>query len=55
MEDSLTKLYLDNEEEEVFEKDAKVIKREKEFSLVGTCLTKSFVHFPSLRNTMADL
>lgn len=28
---------------------------EYEFCVVGRCLTESVVHFPSLRNTMANL
>lgn len=56
MEDDLAKLLLsDDEEENAFHKDAQSIDRDLEFSLVGTCLSDSVVHFPSLRNTLTDL
>ncbi|MBA0678426.1 hypothetical protein Goari_019775 [Gossypium aridum] len=45
---------LDDEEEEIQEVvGAKTF--DYQFCLVGRCLTDSVVHFPSLRNTMADL
>ncbi|MBA0754853.1 hypothetical protein Gogos_019956, partial [Gossypium gossypioides] len=42
-------------EEEAFEEDAAVVDQNLHLCLVGRCLTDSIVHFPSLRNTMADL
>ncbi|MBA0603856.1 hypothetical protein Gorai_025075 [Gossypium raimondii] len=55
MVDDLANLRLSNEEEDAFQKDAKEMERDIKFSLVGTCLTNSVLHFSSFRNTMADL
>ncbi|MBA0701391.1 hypothetical protein Goari_027008 [Gossypium aridum] len=55
MEDFLANLALADEEEEAFQEDAAVIDQNLQLYLVGRCLTDSIVHFPSLRNTMADL
>lgn len=50
MEDDLAKLtIMDGDEEEAFQEE------EFKFCLVGCYLTDSVVHFPSLRNTFADL
>ncbi|MBA0731677.1 hypothetical protein Golax_022676 [Gossypium laxum] len=55
MEDAMANIkLLDDEEEEIQEVvGAKTF--DYQFCLVGRCLTDSVVHFPSLRNTMADL
>ncbi|MBA0576869.1 hypothetical protein Golob_025280, partial [Gossypium lobatum] len=45
----------DDEEEEAFEEDEAIVDQNLRLCLVGRCLTDSIVHFPSLRNTMADL
>ncbi|MBA0756892.1 hypothetical protein Gotri_020033 [Gossypium trilobum] len=55
MEDDLANLALADEEEEAFQEDAAVFDQNLQLILVGRCLTDSIVHFPSLRNTMADL
>ncbi|MBA0820119.1 hypothetical protein Gohar_000003 [Gossypium harknessii] len=55
MVDDLANLRLSNEEEDAFQEDAKEMKRDIKFSLVGTCLTNSMLHFSSFWNTMADL
>lgn len=55
MENDLANLALTDEEEEAFEEDAAVVDQNLNLCLVGRCLTDSIVHFPSLRNTMADL
>lgn len=56
MEDDLANIRLSNDEEEnAFHKDAQIIDRDLQFSLVGTCLTDSVAHFSSLRNTLVDL
>ncbi|KAK5845134.1 hypothetical protein PVK06_001288 [Gossypium arboreum] len=55
MEDELVNLYLANEEEEAFQEDPKNSTNDLQFCLVGSCLTDSVVHFPSLRNTLANL
>ncbi|KAH1039990.1 hypothetical protein J1N35_041733 [Gossypium stocksii] len=55
MEDDLANLNLVDEEEEAFQEDAVVVDQNLQLSLVGRCLTDSIVHFPSLRNTMANL
>ncbi|KAH1114033.1 hypothetical protein J1N35_007411 [Gossypium stocksii] len=55
MEDDLANLNLVDEEEEAFQEEAAVVDQNMNLSLVGCCLTDSVVHFPSLRNTMADL
>ncbi|MBA0782997.1 hypothetical protein Gotri_000796 [Gossypium trilobum] len=55
MEDELANLHLTDEEEDAFQEDPKETNHHLQFCLVGTCLTDSVVHFPSLQNTMADL
>ncbi|MBA0700508.1 hypothetical protein Goari_027454 [Gossypium aridum] len=55
MENDLANLALTDEEEEAFEEDAAVFDQNLQLCLVGRCLTDSIVHFPLLRNTMADL
>ncbi|MBA0755295.1 hypothetical protein Gogos_020745 [Gossypium gossypioides] len=55
MEEELANLSLLDDEEEAFQEEALVVERTYQFCLVGRCLTDSVVHFPSLRNTMADL
>ncbi|MBA0577607.1 hypothetical protein Golob_025036 [Gossypium lobatum] len=55
MEDDLANLALADEEEEAFQEDAVVFDQNLQLILVERCLTDSIVHFPSLRNTMADL
>ncbi|KAH1113883.1 hypothetical protein J1N35_007261 [Gossypium stocksii] len=55
IEDDLANLRLLDEEEEVFQENAVVADRIYQYCLVGRCLTNSVVHFPSLRNTMANL
>ncbi|MBA0876748.1 hypothetical protein Goshw_000579 [Gossypium schwendimanii] len=55
MENDLANLALTDEEEEAFEEDATVFYHNLQLCLVGRCLTDNIVHFPSLRNTMADL
>ncbi|PPS17973.1 hypothetical protein GOBAR_AA02602 [Gossypium barbadense] len=55
MEEELANLTLLDEEEEAFQEDLAVVDRNYQFCLVGRCLTDSIVHFPSLRNTMANL
>ncbi|MBA0790204.1 hypothetical protein Gohar_014868, partial [Gossypium harknessii] len=55
MEDAMASLKLLDDEEEVIHE---VVGNESfayQFCLVGRCLTDSVVHFPSLRNTMANL
>ncbi|KAG8473138.1 hypothetical protein CXB51_035161 [Gossypium anomalum] len=47
MEDDLANLHLDDEEEDAFQEDLKETDHHLQFY--------SVVHFPSLRNTMADL
>ncbi|KAH1073595.1 hypothetical protein J1N35_025923, partial [Gossypium stocksii] len=53
--DDLANLNLVDAEEEPFQEDAVVVDQNFQLSLVGRCLTDSVVHFPSLRNIMADL
>lgn len=55
MEEEIANLRLIDEEEEAFQEEATVVERSYQLCLVGRCLTDSVVHFPSLRNTMADL
>ncbi|MBA0820134.1 hypothetical protein Gohar_022256 [Gossypium harknessii] len=55
MEDDLANLRLVDDEEEAIQEDAAAVESISQFYLVGRCLTDSVVHFPSLRNTMADL
>lgn len=43
------------EEDDAFKEYPKDIDQGLQFCLVGTCLTESVVHFPSLRNTLADI
>ncbi|MBA0548824.1 hypothetical protein Golob_019896, partial [Gossypium lobatum] len=55
MEDALANLRLLDEEEEAIQEDEGAVNGAYQFCQVGRCLTDSVVHFPSLRNTMADL
>ncbi|MBA0785720.1 hypothetical protein Gotri_025374, partial [Gossypium trilobum] len=55
MEYVLANLRLVDDEEETIQEDVAVVENFPQFCLVGRCLTDSVVHFPSLRNTMADL
>ncbi|KAK5819778.1 hypothetical protein PVK06_024801 [Gossypium arboreum] len=55
IEEELANLNLLDDEEEAFQEEIAVVDRNYQFCLVGRCLTDSLVHFPSLRNTMADL
>ncbi|MBA0753654.1 hypothetical protein Gogos_020808 [Gossypium gossypioides] len=55
MEDELANLSLLDDEEEAFQEEEGAVDCAYQFCLVGRCLTDSVVHFPSLRNTMADL
>ncbi|MBA0672597.1 hypothetical protein Goklo_029003 [Gossypium klotzschianum] len=55
MEDVLANLRLVDDEEEAIQEDVAIVENFPQFCLVGRCLTDSVVHFPSLRNTMADL
>ncbi|XP_017647701.1 uncharacterized protein At4g02000-like [Gossypium arboreum] len=55
MEEALANLNLLNEEEEAFQEDVRTVDHVYSLCLVGCCLTDSVVHFPSLRNTLADL
>lgn len=55
MEDDLANLRLRDEKEEAFQEEATVGDQDYRICLVAHCLTDSVVHFPSLRNTMADL
>ncbi|KAH1129371.1 hypothetical protein J1N35_000749 [Gossypium stocksii] len=55
MEEGLANLNLLDEEEEAFYEDILEVNQSYHLCLVGRCLTDSVVHFPSLRNTMADL
>ncbi|MBA0752280.1 hypothetical protein Gogos_001127 [Gossypium gossypioides] len=50
MEEELANLNLINKEEE-----APVVENENKLRMVQRCLTNNMVHFPSLRNTIADL
>ncbi|MBA0576209.1 hypothetical protein Golob_027803 [Gossypium lobatum] len=54
MEDALDNLRLLDDEEEAFQGDEEAAGGVHQLCLVGRCLTDSVVHFPSLRNTMAD-
>ncbi|KAK5836464.1 hypothetical protein PVK06_012254 [Gossypium arboreum] len=55
MEEELANLRILDEEEKAFQEEAAMVDRSYQFYLVGQCLTDSVVHFPYLRNTMADL
>ncbi|MBA0568186.1 hypothetical protein Golob_005695, partial [Gossypium lobatum] len=55
MEDALENLKLLDDEEEAIQEDEGTVSVAYQFCLVGRCLTDSVVHFPSLRDTMADL
>ncbi|KAH1082362.1 hypothetical protein J1N35_022123 [Gossypium stocksii] len=55
MEEGIAKLNLMDEEEEEFNEENSMAEWNYQYCLVGRCLTDSVVHFPSLRNTMADL
>ncbi|KAH1106132.1 hypothetical protein J1N35_009900 [Gossypium stocksii] len=55
MEKEMANLNLSDEEEEAFREEAVMVDTSFQLCLVGRCLTDSVVHFPSLRNTLADL
>ncbi|MFQ6663414.1 hypothetical protein Gotur_030958, partial [Gossypium turneri] len=55
MEEAMENLNLMDDEEDAFQEDERVVGRVNQLCLVGRCLTDSVVHFPSLRNTLADL
>ncbi|MBA0628147.1 hypothetical protein Godav_022915, partial [Gossypium davidsonii] len=55
IEEELANLNLIDDEEDAFHEEATVVDQNYQFSLVRRCLTDSVVHFPSLRNTMANL
>ncbi|KAK5792721.1 hypothetical protein PVK06_033839 [Gossypium arboreum] len=55
MEEGIANLKLMDEEEEEFNEETVMVERNYQYCLVGHCLTNSVVHFPSLRNTIADL
>ncbi|MBA0602743.1 hypothetical protein Gorai_002913 [Gossypium raimondii] len=55
MEDAMGSLRLLDDEEEAIHEVAGEESFVYQFCMVGRCLTDSVVHFPSLRNTMADL
>ncbi|PPR82078.1 hypothetical protein GOBAR_AA38636 [Gossypium barbadense] len=55
MEEDLANLNIIDEEEEAFIEEVLVVEMSYQLCLVGRCLTDSVVHFPSMRNTMADL
>ncbi|MFQ6654178.1 hypothetical protein Gotur_025265 [Gossypium turneri] len=55
MEDAMANMRLIDEEEEAIQEFDGEACSAYQFCLVGLCLTDSIVHFPSLRNTMADL
>ncbi|KAH1083136.1 hypothetical protein J1N35_022897 [Gossypium stocksii] len=55
MKEELANLSLLDDEEEAFQGESVVVDSTYQNYLVGHCLTDSVVHFPSLRNTMADL
>ncbi|KAA3459709.1 nucleolin-like [Gossypium australe] len=55
MEEALASLQLADEEEEALQEIETTANHTFHLSLVGRCLTESVVHFPSLRNTLADL
>lgn len=51
----MANLNLLDEEEDAFHEKASLVDDQYKFSLVGRYLIESVVHFPSLRNTRADL
>ncbi|KAH1072216.1 hypothetical protein J1N35_024544 [Gossypium stocksii] len=55
MENDLENLVLDADEEVPFQEEAGLIDQVYHLCLVGRCLMNIVVHFPSLRNTLADL
>ncbi|MFQ6644926.1 hypothetical protein Gotur_019956 [Gossypium turneri] len=55
MEEAMENLNLMDDEEDAFQEDERAVGRVNQLCLVGQCLTDSVVHFPSLRNTLADL
>ncbi|MBA0845298.1 hypothetical protein Goarm_022731 [Gossypium armourianum] len=55
MEDAMANMKLIDDEEDEIQEIVGVETFAYQFCLVGRCLTDSVVHFPSLRNTMADL
>ncbi|MBA0766193.1 hypothetical protein Gotri_015258 [Gossypium trilobum] len=54
MEDAMANLKLLDDEEAIHEVE-EAVSAAYRFCLVGRCVTNSVVHFPSLRNTMADI
>ncbi|MBA0746319.1 hypothetical protein Gogos_008852 [Gossypium gossypioides] len=54
MEDAMANMKLIDDEEEEIQEVVGVETFAYQFCQVGRCLTDSIVHFPSLRNTMAD-
>ncbi|MBA0818242.1 hypothetical protein Gohar_021288 [Gossypium harknessii] len=55
MEDAMSNLRLLDDEEEAIQEVEGAVSTAYQFCLVGRCLTDGVIHFPSLRNTMADL
>ncbi|KAH1122871.1 hypothetical protein J1N35_006031 [Gossypium stocksii] len=55
MEEGIAKLNLMDEEEKEFNEVNSMAEWNYQYCLVGRCLTDCVVHFPSLRNIMADL
>ncbi|MBA0729735.1 hypothetical protein Golax_022957 [Gossypium laxum] len=55
MDDAMANMRLLDDEEEAIQEIEGVVSTAYQFCLVGRCLTDSIIHFPSLRNTMADL
>ncbi|MBA0577229.1 hypothetical protein Golob_024741, partial [Gossypium lobatum] len=55
MKEALANLRLLDDEEKAIQEDEGAVNGVYQFCRVGRCLTDSVVHFPSLRNTMADL
>ncbi|PPD85808.1 hypothetical protein GOBAR_DD17245 [Gossypium barbadense] len=55
MEEAMENLNLMDDEEDAFQEDERAEGCVNQLCLVGRCLIDSVVHFPSLRNTLADL
>lgn len=55
MEDAMANLKLLDDEEEAIHEVEGAVSATYRFCLVSRCVTDSVIHFPSLRNTMADL
>lgn len=55
MEEGIANLKLMDEEEEKFNEESAMMEWNYQYCLVGSCLTDSVVHFPSLRNIIDDL